>query len=68
MAGLFAAMADRPVVRSALQAIQASEPGTLNEQARICEIPAPPFEEKVRAEYFRKKFTELSLHNVRIDT
>ncbi len=62
-----AALAERPAVRAALAAIQQDEPETLNEQARICEIPAPPFEEKVRGEYFRKKFTELGLQNVRVD-
>lgn len=61
-------IASRPAVRAALAFIQRVEPETLEEQIRICEIPAPPFEEKVRAEYFRKKFTELGLKDVRIDT
>ncbi len=62
-----ATLADRTAVRSALQSLQISEPETLDEQARICEIPAPPFEEKVRGEYFRNKFIELGLRNVRVD-
>ena len=62
-----ASVAERPVIRAALVAIERAEPETLDEQARICEIPAPPFEEKVRGEYFRKKFIELGLQNVRVD-
>ena len=62
-----ASLAERPAVRAALAALERAEPETLNEQARICEIPAPPFEEKVRAEYFRKMFSGLGLKDVRID-
>ena len=62
-----ASVAERPVIRAALAVLERTEPETLNEQARICEIPAPPFEEKVRGEYFRKKFLELGLQNVRVD-
>lgn len=62
-----ASLAERPAVRASLAALERAEPETLNEQARICEIPAPPFEEKVRGEYFRKKFIELGLLNVRVD-
>jgi acetylornithine deacetylase/succinyl-diaminopimelate desuccinylase-like protein len=60
-------IAQRPNVRAALDYVKRSEPQTLEEQARICEIPAPPFEERVRAEYYRKKFVELGLKDVRID-
>ena len=62
-----ASLVERPTVRAALAALERAEPETLNEQARICEIPAPPFEEKVRAEYFRKMFSGLGLKDVRID-
>ena len=62
-----ASVAGQSTVRDTLAFIQRVEPETLDEQARICEIPAPPFEERVRAEYFRKKFTELGLKDVRID-
>ena len=54
-------------VRLGLEYIKATEPETIAEQIRITEIPAPPFKEARRAEYFRKKFQELGLKNVRID-
>lgn len=60
-------LAQRDDIRAALAFIERIEPETLDEQARICEIPAPPFEERVRAEYFRQKFVALGLEEVRID-
>lgn len=60
-------IASQPKVRDALAFLQRVEPETLDEQARICEIPAPPFAEKNRAEYYRKRFVELGLKDVRID-
>lgn len=63
-----APLAEHPQVRAALDFIQGHEPATLDEQVRLCEIPAPPFKEAVRAEYYRAKFTELGLHDVRIDS
>lgn len=56
-----------PHIRETLEYVKAIEPETVNEQATICEIPAPPFKEQKRAEYFRKRFVELGLKNVRID-
>lgn len=56
-----------PQVQQALEYLKAIEPETINEQVTICEIPAPPFKEQRRAEYFRKRFVELGLTNVRID-
>ncbi len=37
------------------------------EQIRICEIPAPPFGERERAEYLRRKFVEYGLSDASID-
>ena len=56
-----------PNVRRALDFIKEYEPKTIEEQIRTCEIPAPPFKEQVRAEYYKQRFTELGLKNVRID-
>lgn len=61
-------LAERPQVRAALDFIRQHEPATLDEQVRLCEIPAPPFQEAVRAEYYRTKFVELGLQDVRIDS
>lgn len=60
-------LAERAEVRRALARVAELEPATLEEQIRLCEIPAPPFKEAVRAEYYRQRFVELGLQDVRID-
>lgn len=40
---------------------------TTEEHIRICTIPAPPFGERPRAEYFRERFAALGLDNAYID-
>jgi acetylornithine deacetylase/succinyl-diaminopimelate desuccinylase-like protein len=54
-------------VRRALDFLRATETETINDQIKACEIPAPTFKEQKRAEYFKQRFTELGLKNVRID-
>jgi acetylornithine deacetylase/succinyl-diaminopimelate desuccinylase-like protein len=54
-------------VRRAFEFLREIEPQTIEEQIKITEIPAPTFKEAKRAEYFRQRFTELGLQNVRID-
>ena len=54
-------------VKAALDRIRRDEPRLLDEQVRLCEIPAPPFKEGRRAEAFRQAFESLGLENVRID-
>jgi acetylornithine deacetylase/succinyl-diaminopimelate desuccinylase-like protein len=54
-------------VRAALESAQRNEPQILEEQVRLCEIPAPPFKEQARGEALRRTFEELGLKNVRID-
>ncbi len=56
-----------PSVKAALDAAQRFEPQTLEDQTRLCEIPAPPFQEGRRAEALRRTFEESGLENVRID-
>jgi acetylornithine deacetylase/succinyl-diaminopimelate desuccinylase-like protein len=56
-----------PAVRRALEYLQATEPDTIDDQIKACEIPAPSFQEGKRAEYFKQRFTQLGLKNVRID-
>jgi tripeptide aminopeptidase len=56
-----------PAVRAALDAVKQSEAELLEEQIRLCEIPAPPFKEGQRAEAYKRRFEELGLRNVRID-
>jgi tripeptide aminopeptidase len=38
-----------------------------DELIRICEIPAPPFQEQERGRYFAQRFAELGLHDVHTD-
>lgn len=57
-----------PAVRAALAAAERNEPEILDEQVRLCEIPAPPFKEQARAEAYRRAFEALGLRNVRIDS
>ena len=54
-------------VERALTYIQENEPATLDEQVRLCEIPAPPFKEAARGQAFRKALEAGGLKNVRID-
>jgi acetylornithine deacetylase/succinyl-diaminopimelate desuccinylase-like protein len=54
-------------VTKAVDAIKADGARTIEEQRRITEIPAPPFKEAVRAEYFLKRFKELGLTDAAID-
>jgi tripeptide aminopeptidase len=61
------ALMNDPAVRAALEAARRNEPRTLELQARVCEIPAPPFEEQARGKEFERLFREAGLRDVRID-
>jgi acetylornithine deacetylase/succinyl-diaminopimelate desuccinylase-like protein len=54
-------------VQAALRAIQEDAKQTLAEQLAMCEIPAPSYYEKERAEYVKKKFEEIGLEEVHMD-
>jgi len=54
-------------VRAALDAIRADNAWTLDQQASICEVPAPPFKEEARAAEFKRRFESLGVTNTRID-
>ena len=56
-----------PTVRAAMEAARRSEPRTLDLQARLCEIPAPPYQETVRGQELKRLFQELGLRDVRVD-
>jgi tripeptide aminopeptidase len=60
-------LADSAKVRRALDYLKATEENTISDQIKACEIPAPTFKEEKRAAYFKQRFTELGLKNVRID-
>lgn len=60
-------LANNTQVKTALEYIKSIEPKTIDEQIKITEIPAPTFKEAKRGEYFKQRFTELGLKNVRVD-
>lgn len=60
-------LAKHPTVAAAFGALQTDNAWTLDQQASICQIPAPPFKEQARAAEYAKRFRELGVQNVRID-
>src|SRR5712675_2438803 len=54
-------------VKAALEAIKADDAAAFAEQKRITEIAAPPYKEKVRAEYYLKRMQELGFRDASID-
>ncbi|HLH39311.1 MAG TPA: M20/M25/M40 family metallo-hydrolase [Bryobacteraceae bacterium] len=62
-----ARLAEDPAIKVAFAAIQKNEPHFIDEQIRICEIPAPPFHEEARAKELERLFQQAGLHEVRID-
>lgn len=57
-----------PSVTAALDAVRNGEPQTIEEQIRICEVAAPPFQERARGELLRQSFQQLGLEQVRVDS
>ena len=56
-----------PQVEQALRFFETNAEAITDEHIRICSIPATPFAERERAEYFAKRFQELGLSEVSID-
>jgi tripeptide aminopeptidase len=54
-------------VKAALEAAKRNEPKTIEQEIRICEIPAPPFQETARGRELQRLFTGLGLKDVRMD-
>jgi hypothetical protein len=48
-----------PAVRKGLDFLKADHANTVQEQKQICEIPAPPFAEQIRAADFQKRLAAL---------
>ncbi|NNE98131.1 MAG: M20/M25/M40 family metallo-hydrolase [Pyrinomonadaceae bacterium] len=59
---------EKPNVKKAFEYIREIEPETIEEQIKLTEIPAPTFQEQKRGLYFKKRFEEIGLSNVRIDS
>jgi tripeptide aminopeptidase len=56
-----------PNVQRAIHFIHQSAAHFTAEHIRICEIPAPPFQEHERGQYFAARFAELGLADVQTD-
>ena len=54
-------------MKAAVEGLRASEPETIEDQIRLCEVEAPPFKESNRAQLYAQMFKEIGLTNVRID-
>jgi acetylornithine deacetylase/succinyl-diaminopimelate desuccinylase-like protein len=66
-AGTGADLLQNPSVKAAVAAAKASEPQTIEDQVRFCEIPAPSFKEDVRGKELQRVFQQLGLQDVRTD-
>jgi acetylornithine deacetylase/succinyl-diaminopimelate desuccinylase-like protein len=64
----YAAILTNAKVIKTLEDIKADDARTFAEQKRITEIPAPPYKEKIRAEYYLKRFHELGFKDASIDS
>ncbi|HSJ09794.1 MAG TPA: M20/M25/M40 family metallo-hydrolase, partial [Longimicrobiales bacterium] len=58
---------DRSEIRAALDSVRSWNEWTLEQQVTLCEIPAPPFGEAVRAAEFARRLGQLGVRDVRID-
>jgi tripeptide aminopeptidase len=56
-----------PAVRAAVDAARAIEPQLIEDQIRLCEVEAPPFDEARRAQVYAQMLRDAGLKNVRID-
>lgn len=54
-------------INQSLEFIESDHENTIADQIEITEIPAPPFMEEERAEYYAGRFKELGLEHVHID-
>jgi tripeptide aminopeptidase len=56
-----------PAVKAAVEFARTDEQRAIDDQIRICEVEAPPFEETKRGELLASLFRETGLKNVRVD-
>jgi tripeptide aminopeptidase len=67
MAAAQSAPENHPQLKAALAAIQKNNAWTLEQQASICEIPAPPFHETERGKEYAKRLAALGMVDIRTD-
>jgi tripeptide aminopeptidase len=56
-----------PAIRAALEAARHNEPDLIEQQVRLCQIPAPSFQESARGQEVERLFQTFGLHNVHRD-
>ncbi len=61
-----AGLMNDPSIRAAFDAVKRNEPSVIQQQIKLCEIPAPPFHEEVRGRELARLFESLGLHDVRM--
>ena len=66
-ADLGPALLQTPAVRAAVDFAKTDELRTIEDQIKICEVEAPPFQEAKRAELYASLLREAGVKNVRID-
>ena len=66
-ADLGSVLLQTPAVRAAVESAKADEMRIIEEQIRICEVEAPPFQEAKRGEVYAALMRESGLKNVRVD-
>jgi len=64
---VYSLLASHSTVKKGIDFIKADHEKTIAEQKEICEIPAPPFKEHVRAADYQKRLAALGLKNVQMD-
>ncbi|NKB88973.1 MAG: M20/M25/M40 family metallo-hydrolase [Acidobacteria bacterium] len=62
-----AQLADDQAIMATIERLRVDEPRLIEEQVRLCEIPAPPFAEEARGRALHRAFEELGLGDVRTD-
>lgn len=62
-----APLAAQQPIQAALDLARAQNEWTLAQQVSICEIPAPPFKESVRAAEMQRRFAALGMTGARLD-
>jgi acetylornithine deacetylase/succinyl-diaminopimelate desuccinylase-like protein len=65
---VFSKLKASPQVKQGLEFLKSDDANTLAEQKTIVAIPAPPFKEKIRAEYYMKRLQALGLKDVTMDS
>jgi acetylornithine deacetylase/succinyl-diaminopimelate desuccinylase-like protein len=67
-ADAFSKLQGNAKVKQGLEFIRNDDASTLADQKTIVAIPAPPYKEKVRAEYYMKRLQALGLKDVQMDS